>query len=157
MAPLTLIKSTHLVDFEQEFRQVRYVFADFPAPLSHLVGVMLRQPNGWQLERPNKTCRNMVTIPPLERSAQSAIVGHHANLMEIIMIRFIAATASLAVLAACATPTAPVPEETSAETSETTVFEYEQSAFELAMETVDGLVTAGNSQAAIDRLNPTAW
>jgi ABC-type glycerol-3-phosphate transport system substrate-binding protein len=67
------------------------------------------------------------------------------------MIRLsLAAAASALVLAACSST--PVPEaETAVAVSTTTVI----SPYELAMQTVEELVTAGNTQAAIDRADPT--
>ena len=67
------------------------------------------------------------------------------------MIRLITATATLAIITACATDYESAPEAASSEPT-TTVLEFEPNQFELAMNTVDQLLMAGNPQTAIDRL-----
>ena len=65
------------------------------------------------------------------------------------MIRLsLAAAASALVLAACSSAPAPAPGDTAAAASSMT----EMSPYELAMQTVEELATAGNVQTAIDRL-----
>lgn len=73
------------------------------------------------------------------------------------MRRILLAGAAFAVLGACASaPTESVDkvaaEETVSDTGSAQIIIVERSDFELAMETVDTLVAAGNEQAAIDRL-----
>ena len=68
------------------------------------------------------------------------------------MIRLITATASIALLAACTTTEPADPSAEEKASTEATIIDYEPSQFELAMNTVDELMIAGNSQAAIDRL-----